>query len=110
MKVFEILDQGDYSTLRGTALRSVYVFKSGHWKCLDLNGDYFEIKFQLAVLGVSTSETEYGVGKDVKIVGVMNDPVLKKSHQISFSDVKDFLELECDDENIWDVPLDNKRK
>lgn len=108
MQVFEILDQEHYDALRGIALRSVYCYKQGHWKCVDIDNDFVEIKFQKAILGVSIAEREWDIGDDDNIwmVGVINNPTKKGASQIRWQDVSDFLNIECNDENIWDIPLD----
>lgn len=112
MQVFEILDQENYDALRGIALRSVYCYKRGHWKCIDNNGDFFEVKFQKAILGVSIAEREHDIGDNdnVLMVGVINNPTKKGASQIKWQDVSDFLNIKCNDENIWDIPLDNMKK
>ena len=43
VQVFEILDQRAQMRLRGIALRSVYCHKQGHWKCVDIDGDFVEV-------------------------------------------------------------------
>ena len=112
MQVFEVLDQENYDALRGIALRSVYCYKQGHWKCIDNNGDFFEVKFQKAVLGVSIAEREHDIGDNdnVLMVGGINNPTKKGTSQIKWQDVSDFLNIKCNDENIWDIPLDNMKK
>jgi len=112
VQVFEVLDQENYDALRGIALRSVYCYKQGHWKCIDNNGDFFEVKFQKAVLGVSIAEREHDIGDNdnVLMVGVINNPTKKGTSQIKWQDVSDFLNIKCNDENIWDIPLDNMKK
>lgn len=68
--MLEIGDETHHNKLRGKSLSSVYRFSDNQWNCILHGGKLLQIRFRDGILGMTISDTEYGLGEEIMIVGI----------------------------------------
>lgn len=68
--MLEVADRIHHEQLKGKSLSSVYRFSRGQWNCILRGGKLLQIRFKDGILGMTVSDTEYGLGQEIMIVGI----------------------------------------
>jgi len=71
--MLEVADRIHYEQLKGKSLSSVYRFSGGQWNCILRGGKLLQIRFKDGILGMTVSDTEYGLGEEIMLVGIDGD-------------------------------------
>tara|TARA_B100000508_G_scaffold140649_1_gene142598 strand:+ start:2307 stop:2711 length:405 start_codon:yes stop_codon:yes gene_type:complete len=133
--MLEIGDKTHYKKMRGRTIDSVSRFSETQWDCIMRGGKLLQIRFKTGILGMSVAEREHDLGEEVMLVGIdkywksfedsidhidgssskvdsiLNKVLNKKRKpnnlrtEISFTEIAEFMEWNCKEENIWDVWL-----
>lgn len=71
--MLEIGDKTHHGQLKGKTLSSVYRFSGSQWNCILQGGKLLQIRFKDGILGMTVSDTEYGLGQEIMLVGIDQD-------------------------------------
>jgi len=114
-KMFKVLDETSYSVYKDMELETVTRWKSNNWKCITKNGFYLNIIIKGGTLYLDLAETENALGDHAMPVIKYNDKTIKDLSammaaankitvpQISFEQIKEFMNWTCNPEKMWDI-------
>ena len=116
--MLKIIDKKNYKRFKGRKLKTVYRYKRNEWRCTTPRGAYVHIVYKGGVVALTGGNNEYDLGENVFLIASTVDykedfgdedldyNLLKKKNKypkISFQDIMEFMEWQCDPEQIWDV-------
>ena len=116
--MLKVIDKKNYKRFKGRKLKSVYRYSNEQWRCTTTGGAFVNIVYKGGIVALTGGNCEYDLGNKVFLLGSTSDyeedfenedldyNLLKKKNKypkISFQEIMDFMEWECDPEEIWDV-------
>ena len=116
--MLKIIDKKNYKRFKGRKLKTVYRYKRNEWRCTTPRGAYVHIVYKGGVVALTGGNNEYDLGESVFLIASTADyeedfededldyNLLTKKNKypkISFQDIMDFMEWQCEEENIWDI-------
>jgi hypothetical protein len=127
--MLKVIDKKNYRRFKGRKLKTVYRHKRNEWRCTTPKGAYVHIVYKGGVVALTGGNCEYDLGQSVFLIASTVDheedfgnedfspsdhafvdykldykllPKKNKYPEICFQDIMDFMEWECDPEQIWD--------
>ena len=121
--MLKVIDKKNYRRFKGRKLATVYRYKSNEWRCTTPKGAYVHIIYKGGIVALTGANSEYEIGQNIfllastidlsediddegvddEILDYIEIPEKQKYPKISFQDIMDFMDWECEPEQIWDA-------
>lgn len=116
--MLKVIDKKNYKKFKGRKLKTVYKYDKQEWRCTTPRGALVRVVYKGGIVALTGGNCEYDLGKRIFLLGSTVDyeedfededldyNLLTKKNKypkISFQDIMDFMEWECEEENIWDI-------
>jgi hypothetical protein len=119
--MLKIIDKKNYKRFKGRKLKTVFRYKKNEWRCTTPRGALVHVVYKGGIIALTGANREYDLGKNIFLIASTTDyeedfenedldykldyrllPKKNKYPEICFQDIMDFMEWECDPEQIWD--------